>query len=693
MLSFYLQEAVKKAAIFSRGIFKIPDLQNFFPKTELIKPNQSADCVFGWGLRPTTKQARAYAVKHALPYIALEDGFLRSTGLGVNGFPPFAIVWDDEGIYYDTGKPSRLERLALDSVGFSADTLALAERAMGLVVQYELSKYNHAPAFSDRPHQKCLSENEIVLVLDQTFGDMAVQYGGADEDTFRRMLEAAVNENPDAQVWVKTHPDVLSGKKKGYLTDLSNLSKVRLLGEDINPISLMKRVDKVYCVTSHMGFEALLCGKPVTVFGRPWYAGWGLTDDRHSDIPVMRETGRRARRSLPQLFAAAYLEYTRYINPNTGKSGSILDVIHYLAHARRLNETLRGHLYCVGMSLWKRAVISPFFNLPSCSLHFVSSVKKIPAVLPEGARLLIWGRGNEQLLVFADKRNLPVLRMEDGFVRSVGLGSNLVPPLSLVADDLGIYFNAQAPSRLEHILQNQIFSEQDKAEARILQKQLTNADVSKYNVGISKLELPDTKKKVILVPGQVEDDASIRYGSPEINKNADLLEKVRELNPDAFIIYKPHPDVVSGNRIGQVPQVDTDRLADMVVPEVDIMACLKVVDEVHTMTSLTGFEALLRGKTVYCYGLPFYAGWGLTSDYIELPRRTRKLELAELISGTLVYYPLYADHRKHRMIDAATAIQLVIDQKEAYAGAVGLKRSWFAKQSGKIKQLYLSLKK
>ncbi|MBZ5718412.1 capsular polysaccharide biosynthesis protein, partial [Haemophilus influenzae] len=81
-----------------------------------------------------------------------------------------------------------------------------------------LSKYNHALDFSDGLVQ---DSKNIVLVIDQTFGDMAIQYGGADEATFRQMFQTALAENPDAEIWVKTHPDVLSGKKQGYLTDLA----------------------------------------------------------------------------------------------------------------------------------------------------------------------------------------------------------------------------------------------------------------------------------------------------------------------------------------------------------------------------------------------------------------------------------------------------------------------------------------
>ena len=67
------------------------------------------------------------------------------------------------------------------------------------------------------------------------------------------------------------------------------------------------------------------------------------------------------------------------------------------------------------------------------------------------------------------------------------------------------------------------------------------------------------------------------------------------------------------------------------------------VDEVHTLTSLTGFEALLRGIPVVTYGQPFYAGWGLTTDLNPPARRTRKLLLDALVAGVLILYPHYID--------------------------------------------------
>ncbi|MDH2998349.1 capsule biosynthesis protein [Pasteurellaceae bacterium LFhippo2] len=683
---------MQKSLIFSRGILKIPALSAFLSEDELVaysfmRKTAKVDKVIGWGLRPSTTKARKYAEKNHLPFVALEDGFLRSLGLGVNGYPPFSMVYDDVGIYYDTTRPSRLEHFILNE-NIDAELLNQAEQAIGLIRQYQLSKYNQAPDF-DEPKP----EKSVVLVIDQTFGDMAVKYGQADKSCFDTMLKAAVDENPNAEIWVKTHPDVISGKKKGYLTTLSNYAdRVRLITQDASPLSLLSVVDKVYCVTSQMGFEALLLNKEVVTFGVPWFAGWGITDDRHPNVEELIAKQRRQPRSFIQLFIAAYLQYSRYINPNTQQKGTIFDVIDYLHQTKLLNQRLKGTLYCVGMSLWKQAVIKPFFNLPLCKLRFVSSQKKLAnRPLEQDAKLLIWGSGKPALIEFAHKHNLPLLRMEDGFIRSVGLGSNLVAPLSLVVDDLGIYFNAQQTSRLEQILQNQPFSHNDLAMAEQLKQRLISSHIGKYNVGNDGFILGDKGKKTILVPGQVEDDASIRTGSPDINTNLGLLKKVRELNPNAYILYKPHPDVVSGNRVGKIAKTDSDLYADEVVESANILDCIMQVDEVHTMTSLAGFEALLRGKIVHCYGLPFYSNWGLTVDHLDLARRSRQLNLNELIAAVLIYYPLYVDPQKRQFINANQAISLLELQKKQLTDD-GLRRPWLYKQFGKLKHLYLTLR-
>ncbi len=176
--------------------------------------------------------------------------------------------------------------------------------------------------------------------------------------------------------------------------------------------------------------------------------------------------------------------------------------------------------------------------------------------------------------------------------------------------------------------------------AKAVIRSLIRGGVSKYNLGGALPDLPEGRR--ILVPGQVEDDASILLGAGNIRTNRALLEAARSANPEAVILYKPHPDVVAGLRKGAVG--NAHELADMVLPDADIAALLDGVDEVWTMTSLTGFEALLRRKKVTVLGAPFYAGWGLTKDLGPRPeRRKARPSLEGLVHAALIDYPRYLD--------------------------------------------------
>jgi capsular polysaccharide export protein len=74
---------------------------------------------------------------------------------------------------------------------------------------------------------------------------------------------------------------------------------------------------------------------------------------------------------------------------------------------------------------------------------------------------------------------------------------------------------------------------------------------------------------------------------------------------------------------------------------------------VHTISSLAGFEALLRERTVTVHGRPFYAGWGLTIDRAQQSeRRRRTLELDALVTATLMLYPRYLDPMTDDRIEA-----------------------------------------
>jgi capsular polysaccharide export protein len=211
-----------------------------------------------------------------------------------------------------------------------------------------------------------------------------------------------------------------------------------------------------------------------------------------------------------------------------------------------------------------------------------------------------------------------------------------------------MYFDPRGGSDLERLLRGSNFSPALLARAERLRKRLVERGVTKYNlasvdpvIGVPGAGIPEDHRR-ILVPGQVEDDLSIRFGTGEVRTNLGLLARVRAANPDAFIVYKPHPDVAAGHRIGAVPDAEARRFADLVVSHGSTDRLLAVCREVHTMTSLAGFEALLRGLRVVVYGRPFYAGWGLTTDLPAFDRG-RLLSLDQLVAGALILYPRYLD--------------------------------------------------
>jgi capsular polysaccharide export protein len=211
-------------------------------------------------------------------------------------------------------------------------------------------------------------------------------------------------------------------------------------------------------------------------------------------------------------------------------------------------------------------------------------------------------------------------------------------------DERGIYYDPERSSDLEHLLQTTVFSPAllDRAEA--LRRDLIVAGISKY--GSDGDPLPDRPlgRRLVLVAGQVEDDQSVLLAGSGLAGNLDLLARTRALEPEAEIWFRPHPDVDAGHRLGALADADALLHADRVVRGGGMPRLLDLVDGVHVLSSLTGFEALIRDREVVVHGSPFFAGWGLTRDMGAIPsRRRRRLALLELIAGTLILYPRYLD--------------------------------------------------
>ncbi|MFT4013082.1 MAG: capsular polysaccharide biosynthesis protein [Paracoccus sp. (in: a-proteobacteria)] len=603
----------RRLFVFSGGFLSQPRLRRILqlsgwrPAIGLPGPG---DMIGIWGASPTAWRGMAMARRRGAGLLRIEDAFLRSVLPGRAGGPmgrrgPVGLILDPVGLHFLPESPSLLENLILDPATESLH--GAARDAMARLIAADLSKYNaHLP---DQPPPG----RDYVLVIDQTRGDASLL--GAGRADFLAMLQAARDENPGAPIVIRTHPETAAGLRPGHFAAGDLRAGEAFCDAPISPWRLLQGASRVYVMSSQLGYEAMLAGHRPRIFGRPFYAGWGLSEDRHR-FP------RRRPAAIETLFAASHLRAPTWYDPCVDRLTDFEGALRQIeAEARAWRQDHAGHL-AYGIRLWKRPFISRAFGAAK-PLRFTA--KPGPAVT------LAWANRAEDLP--------QALRVEDGFIRSRGLGAALVPPLSLVADDLGIYYDPGRESRFERIM-TQPLPPQGARRAMALAQALTRLGVTKYNLGGALPDLPPGHR--ILVPGQVEDDASIRLGAGDERTNLALLTRARRENPRAVIIYKPHPDVEAGLRPGQIPAEQAAGLADVIAHQASADALMGKVNEVWTITSTLGFEALMRGLPVTTLGAPFYAGWGLTRDLGPIPaRRRQSADLARLVHAALIEYPRY----------------------------------------------------
>ncbi len=579
----------------------------------------AADFVGVWGNSPTAHRGMSIAAKRSAQLLRVEDAFLRSVLPGrADKGAPLGLLFDTKGAHFDPSQPSDLEVLLATHPLDNTELLRRARSAVDRIKEAHLTKYTGFDPLAQVPPPG------YVLVVDQTRGDASVTASGADRSRFLEMLSIAQQENPGAPILIKSHPETVQGLRDGYFTQTDCNERVTLFSDPVSPWTLMKGAVAVYTISSGMGFEAILAGHRPRIFGQPFYAGWGLTAD---EFPLER---RQRKLTCDQLFAAAMILYPKWYDPHRDCLCRLETAIEALAAETRAWRADHRGWVASGMRLWKRKPLQQVFGRYK-ALKFIED--------PVQVRLT-----DRPQMVWASKatpEHKDAVRVEDGFLRSRGLGAELVPPLSLVTDDLGIYYDPTRPSRLEELIhKRQTLRPDQKDRAERLVTALTRSALSKYNLGGALPDLPNDTKRVLVI-GQVQDDASIRLGAGSVATNLELLQAARRANPDATLIYKPHPDVEAGLRGGDI---DAQKLADFVARNADITRLLETSDTLWTMTSLAGFEAMLRGVTVVTTGAPFYAGWGLTTDLGKVPpRRQVDVDLLGLVHATLIDYPRYFD--------------------------------------------------
>jgi capsular polysaccharide export protein len=571
-----------------------------------------------------------------VPFALLKDGLLRAAPYGRAAAPRLSAVARTVA-----GPPSPADRLdpAVVLAERGWETPELIHRAQAARRALAASRVGGAWWLDDEGELPTSGEYALVALAEPP---VAGSNATPAEDVLAAMLDAALTENPPERVVVLASNRARVGRSAAKLAAAA-AQGARVIAGDVDPWAAVERAARVYTTGGGIGFLALLAGQPVFAFGSSFYTGWGLTRDA-AGVPQQGFA-----RTLDEIVAANCLIATRYRDPFRNVPASFEDTLALLAEWRRTEIANRRVAVCVGMSFWKRRRVADFLRSTAGTPAFRRSAAGAlraarRASRKEARTIAVWAsRLPPGLAGIAARQGVPLIRVEDGFVRSVGLGADFLPPASLVFDAGGMYYDPRSRSDLEALLGEAEFAPALVERARRLTAQLVARGVTKYNLAGQApiLDMPAGIRR-ILVPGQVEDDLSVLFGGGETRTNLALLERVRTANPDAFILYKPHPDVAAGHRKGAVPEALARRFADAIVQDVSTAALLAGIDELHTMTSLAGFEALLRHRKVTVYGRPFYAGWGLTTDMMAIDRG-RRLSLEELVAGVLILYPRYLD--------------------------------------------------
>lgn len=634
---------------------------------------------------------RKYMAASGRPIVHLSEGYLRSVGLASDTMPPHSLLLDRSAPHYDASRPSDLENI-LNGYDFEADT-ALMERAVMLqtgLIKSSLSKYNHVLPVADIGLLYGVKDRPRVLVLGQVESTPEFKLANPRNYTNNDLVAIAAKENPEAEIIFKPHPNVLN-KSQSTLSDPGKIAHLcRVLDQDLPLAQALETVDSVYTISSLGGFEALLRGISTTVLGQPFYAGWGLGDDRQ---PLPR---RRRTLTVQEVFAAAYILYPVYVD---SLYKTIISAERAVEH---LNEMVKARAQ-KKISGGQNALIELPETVPPVQLQtlilgdasytsrmnswFVDrKFSQIPATLDESVFALdfkselnkkqfeffiVTADCPPYLKEYAESSDKKVSYVTEGFLCSAEVDSTKYLPYSLLIDGVAPHYDGSMATDLETLIgtHNFVSDTELMTRARLLREKLLCSGLSKLNHAN---RVPDVQsiygsknRPRILVLGQVEDSEAFSLSNPRCYTNNDLVTIAAMENPNAQIIFKPAPEILHKLRNAVSNPAEVKHLCQILVHDLPLTQALETIDHVYTISSLGGFEALLREIKTTTLGLPFYAGWGLGDDRLESERRTRKLSINEVFAAAYVLYPKYVDPLYRMPISAERAIERLMESAKA----------------------------
>lgn len=558
------------------------------------------------------------------------------------------------GWYYQSNN-NIIESIIKNSNQITDSDIEYVQRCIEKIKNNKITKYN--TFHTEKPFSR--QENVApIVVIDQNIDDFAITRNNNCAADFILMYKEALKKGNGRKIYLKS-------SKNGYLKQFAHSSEVALIDFNVNIHDVLENVEDVYVVCSHVGFEALMHKKNVHCFGYSYYSGFGLT--------INYKTQNIYPLSLEKIFYALYIQLSTYIINDIVKLDIVLEII--AINKKLFYEERDKRFFIVSTHFWHRLKFYRF--LYSRKLIYISNIKALQTHnLNSNDVVLTWSIGKKQYTNFCQEQNIPLFRMEDGFIRSVGLGSHFVQGHSFCIDKTNIYFNARRSNDLENELNNTEVLPTEIEQACNLIKIINKNQITKYNLPFDQKmpkeeifmmqQIQKSTKRKILIIGQVANDKSVLHGCLIHSNIYDLLKQTRIKNPDKIIIFKNHPDCVLSFRAGKIQHKNLANYTDYVLEQITIDQVIDIVDEIHTFTSLSGMEGLIRGKEVYCYGSPFYSNWGLTHDVTEISRRLRKRTLEELVYLSYIKYPRYYDHQLNIFVTVFDVIKTILLEQNTY---------------------------
>lgn len=266
-----------------------------------MPPSSVEFCTWGYRDNGLLQKFKDYGHKA----YRFEDGFVRT--LSTHGIENqgYSIVKDYQDLYFCYDQPSDLEgMIAATDLTQNPAEHKVARKAIDLFKSKRITKFGIEAASS----VQLPFNDEFVLVVGQVEHDQSIVRGSPHCKTNAQLAHIARMENPGKKIVYKPHPEVFKNPElvNTHMTAVKPHVDFVFGDPSIALTDILLKQPHIYTMTSGAGFEALIYGCKVTTIGGPYYAGWGVTDDRLS-FPR-----RNVKRTVEDIFWCAYLQYTKF---------------------------------------------------------------------------------------------------------------------------------------------------------------------------------------------------------------------------------------------------------------------------------------------------------------------------------------------------------------------------------------------